>query len=390
MTPKSSPDEIDETPTSPDPADEESSTAPVAEPDVARSGAAKTGLAHKLYTGALSYDFIGRRRLWYLVSAILVVVSVASFGIRGLNLGIEFTGGAEFSVSAEPSDDTISDVRTAVQDLDLPDMGSITVQQVGQNAVRVQTRSLDVDEIPQVQRAIADVAGVDSTDVAYSLIGASWGDQITNRGLIALVVFLALVSVLIWVYFREAKMAVSALVALAHDLVITVGVFALVGFSFTPASLIGMLTILGYSLYDTVVVFDKVRENTTGLRHSRLTYSQAANNAINQVLVRSINTTIIGVLPVAALLVTGVFVLGTGPLKDVGLVLFVGMIAGAYSSIFIATPVLAQLKEREPEMVAQRKRVKRRLEKDAAKVSVTVTTTTAEDPEPTDHPPKKS
>ncbi len=363
--------DLDDIDTDVSPADDDSDDA-AAPTEAAKKP--KHGLTHQLYTGELSYDFIGRRRLWYIISAILILVSGVAYGVRGLNLGIEFTGGAEFSVTAEPSDETISKVRTAVTDLGLPDMASVSVQKVGQNMVRVQTRSLEVDEIPQVQQAIADATDVKNTEVAYSLIGASWGDQITNRGLIALAVFLALVSLLIWVYFRELKMAVAALVALAHDLVITIGVFALVGFSFTPASLIGMLTILGYSLYDTVVVFDKVRENTAGLKHTRLTYSQAANNAVNQVFVRSVNTTIIGILPVAALLFTGVFVLGTGPLKDVGLVLFVGMIAGAYSSIFIATPLLAQMKEREPAMVAQRRRVERRAERDAARVSVTVRT----------------
>ena len=363
--------DLDDIDTDVSPADDDSDDA-AAPTEAAKKP--KHGLTHQLYTGELSYDFIGRRRLWYIISAILILVSGVAYGVRGLNLGIEFTGGAEFSVTAEPSDETISKVRTAVTDLGLPDMASVSVQKVGQNMVRVQTRSLEVDEIPQVQQAIADATDVKNTEVAYSLIGASWGDQITNRGLIALAVFLALVSLLIWVYFRELKMAVAALVALAHDLVITIGVFALVGFSFTPASLIGMLTILGYSLYDTVVVFDKVRENTAGLKHTRLTYSQAANNAVNQVFVRSVNTTIIGILPVAALLFTGVFVLGTGPLKDVGLVLFVGMIAGAYSSIFIATPLLAQMKEQEPAMVAQRRRVERRAERDAARVSVTVRT----------------
>ena len=166
--------------------------------------------------------------------------------------------------------------------------------------------------------------------------------------------------VFIWVYFREFKMSIAAIVALLHDLVITVGVYALVGFSVTPATMIGVLTILGYSLYDTVVVFDKIRENTRELTSGRLTYSVAANNAVNQTLVRSLNTTIIGVLPVAALLFTGWFILGTGPLKDLGLALFVGMIAGAYSSIFIATPLLAQMREADPDMVEHRERLARR------------------------------
>jgi preprotein translocase subunit SecF len=337
----------------------------------------KMSLAHKLYTGALSYDFIGRRRIWFSVAAALIVISIVSFAVRGLNLGIEFRGGAEFTVSTKADEATVNKVREAVVGLGLADMSDIPVQSIGTDTIRVQTRGLDVAETTKVKDAIAGAVGVKSDQVAYSLVGASWGQQITNQGLIALGVFLVLVSLLIWVYFREAKMAVAALVALVHDLVLTIGIFALAGFAFTPASLVGMLTILGYSLYDTVVVFDKVRENTAGLKNTMLTYTQAANNAINQVLVRSVNTTIIGVLPVAALLFTGVFILGTGPLKDVGLVLFVGMLAGAYSSIFIATPLLAQLKEREPAMVAQRHRVQRRADREAARVAVTLTASEA-------------
>src|SRR5699024_1423859 len=198
-------------------------------------------------------------------------------------------------------------------------------------------------------------------EVAYSLIGASWGGQITQMALIALGVFLGLVCLVIAIYFRNWKMSLAAVVALLHDLVVTIGVYGAVGFVVTPATVIGVLTILGYSLYDTVVVFDKVRENTRNLLgQTTSTYAESANLAVNQVLVRSINTTLIGVLPVAALLVTGVFVLGEGPIKDLSLALFVGMIAGAYSSIFIATPLLAQMKSREPDVAKHDKRVARR------------------------------
>ena len=201
--------------------------------------------------------------------------------------------------------------------------------------------------------------------MAYSLIGASWGDQITQRALIALAVFLALVGLVIWVYFRDVKMSAAALIALAHDLVLTIGIYALVGFTVTPATLIGILTILGYSLYDTVVVFDKVRENVRDIKSSTTrTYSEAANLAVNQVLVRSINTTVIGVLPVIALLFAGAVILGEGPLKDLALALFVGMVSGAYSSIFIATPLLAQLREREPDMKKLASRVAARRAKE--------------------------
>jgi preprotein translocase subunit SecF len=331
-------------------------------------------LGHKLYTGEVSYDFVGRRRRWYVISAVLISVSLLSIGIRGFQWGIEFEGGADFQAQTAVTDTTVTDMQDAVTNSGVPDLEDATVTTVGNNQVRVQTRTLDpVNEVPQVRSAIAAEAGVPSNEVAYSLIGASWGGQITDRALIALGVFLLLVTLVIWAYFRNWKMSVAALVALLHDLVLTVGIYALVGFTVTPATVIGVLTILGYSLYDTVVVFDKVRENVRDLTSSaRQTYSEAANLAVNQVLVRSINTTIIGVLPVAALLFAGAFILGEGPLKDLALALFVGMISGAYSSIFIATPLLAQLKEREPEMQKLTKRVLARRAKSEAKVGAAV------------------
>jgi preprotein translocase subunit SecF len=309
-------------------------------------------LTSRLYTGEISYNFIGHRRRWYILSAILLSISILAVLIRGLSFGIEFRGGADFKASTQVTAQTVDQVREAVVATGLPDLDDSIVSTIGDNQVRVQTRTLNpTTEVPVVRAAIAEVAGVPPDDVAYSLIGASWGNQITERGLIALAVFLALVALVIWIYFRDAKMAGAALVALAHDLLLTVGIYALVGFTVTPATLIGLLTILGYSLYDTVVVFDKVRENVRDIRSSTTrTYSEAANLAVNQVLVRSVNTTVIGVLPVAALLFAGAAILGEGPLKDLALALFVGMISGAYSSIFIATPLLAQGKEREPDM----------------------------------------
>ena len=329
---------------------------------------------HKLYTGEVSYDFVGRRRRWYLVSAVLIAVSLLAMGVRGFQWGIEFEGGADFQAQTTVTASTITDMQEAVTNAGVPDLGEASVTTIGSDQVRVQTRTLDpVNEVPKVRSAIATEAGVPSDEVAYSLIGASWGGQITDRALIALGVFLLLVTLVIWAYFRNWKMSIAALVALLHDLVLTVGVYALVGFTVTPATVIGVLTILGYSLYDTVVVFDKVRENVRDLSSSaRQTYSEAANLAVNQVLVRSINTTIIGVLPVAALLFAGAVILGEGPLKDLALALFVGMISGAYSSIFIATPLLAQLKEREPDMQKLTKRVLARRAKSGAKVGAGV------------------
>ncbi|MBA8795147.1 preprotein translocase subunit SecF [Friedmanniella endophytica] len=324
-------------------------------------------LGHQLYAGEVSYDFIGHRRRWYILSGILIAIAIVATLVRGLNFGIEFRGGADFQVPAQITSSSVERMQSALDRSGVPELAA-EVTTVGGNTIRVETRTLDsTTEVPKVRAAIAQDAGTTSDKVAYSLIGASWGSQITERALIALVVFLVLVGLIIWIYFRNATMSFAALVALLHDLIITVGIYALVGFPVTPATVIGVLTILGYSLYDTVVVFDKVRENVRDIRSSTTkTYSEAANLAVNQVLVRSINTTVIGVLPVAALLIAGTVVLGgSGPLQDLSLALFVGMVSGAYSSIFIATPLLAQLKEREPDMVKQRQRVENRRAREA-------------------------
>jgi preprotein translocase subunit SecF len=329
----------------------------------------KPGIAHRLYTGEISYDFVGHRNRWYIISGIILLISVLALGFRGLNYGIEFRGGVEFQAPATVAASTVEDVREAVQKLNIGGNDDITVNTVGTDQVRVQTKTLTSEQVTQVKGAVASAVGVQTDDVTYSLIGASWGQQITTQALIALAVFVVLVMALIWIYFREFKMSVAAIVALGHDLLVTLGVYALVGFTVTPATMIGVLTILGYSLYDTMVVFDRIRENTRDLAHGKVTYSVAANSALNQVLVRSLNTTVIGVLPVAALLFTGWFVLGTGPLKDLGLALFVGMIAGAYSSIFIATPLLAQMREADPDMIEHRERLSRRASRASEKAA---------------------
>lgn len=326
-------------------------------------------IAHRLYVGEIEYDFIGKRKLWYRISAVVLLICALALLIRGLNLGIEFRGGSDFQATTANASTKVDEVRKAVASVDLPDSEDINVTSVGSNTIRVQLRALESSEVGKVKQAIGAELGIAADEVAYSLIGPSWGSQITTQGLLALGVFLVLVMGLIGVYFRDFKMSIAAVVALLHDLAVTVGVFAVLGFSVTPASLIGLLTILGYSLYDTVVVFDKVRENVADLQTSRETYSAAANRAVNQVLVRSINTTIIGVLPVAAILFAGVFVLGTGALKDLGLALFVGMVVGAYSSIFIATPLLAQIKEREPANAEHRAKLERSADKLAAKAA---------------------
>lgn len=320
----------------------------------------RTSIAHRLYTGDISYDFVAKRNRWYLISAAAVLISIVALLFNGLNWGIEFRGGVDFQAPVTVTATTVHDVRAAVDALNIAGQDDINVTTIGSTQVSVQTQPLAPEDVTKVKQAIATVVGATPEDVAYSQIGASWGQQITTQALIALAVFLVLVMALIWIYFREFKMSVAGIVALIHDLVITIGVYALVGFTVTPATMIGILTILGYSLYDTVVVFDKIRENTKDLTNSRFTYSQAANTALNQVLVRSLNTTIIGVLPVAALLFTGWFVLGTGPLKDLGLALFVGMVAGAYSSIFIATPLLTQMRESDADMKEHREHLAKR------------------------------
>jgi preprotein translocase subunit SecF len=311
-------------------------------------------LGAQLYRGDISYDFISRRKVWYSLSAFLLLLSLGSLIFRGLTLGIEFRGGAEFRVKSPTV--TESTVLSTVQDV-IGGGNEIVVQTVGPNTVRAQTETLPSEDIAKVQDALATKFEVSTNSVSTQFIGPSWGKDISKKALRALIFFLVFVVIFLSLYF-EWKMALAAMIALIHDLVITAGLYSLVGFEVTPATVIGFLTILGYSLYDTVVVFDKVRENTSGLAGgSRMTYSQAANLAVNQTLVRSINTSIIALLPIAAILFAGVVLLGAGPLKDLALALFVGVAVGAYSSIFIATPLLAGFKEREPAMQALAKRV---------------------------------
>ncbi|AEW81471.1 protein translocase subunit SecF [Cutibacterium acnes] len=341
----------------------------------------KRSFTHALYTGEISYGFIQRRKVWYTITAVVIIISFIGLLVRGLNLGIEFKGGVQFRAPAHVATSTIDDVRKSVLSSGTPDMDATEVVSLGSDAVQVQTRALNNDETTKVQEAIAKATGTKMSSVTYSKVGSQWGEQITGKAIKALVVFLVLVMLQIWAYFRHWKMSIAALVALLHDLIVTIGIYALVGFTVSPSTVIGVLTILGYSLYDTVVVFDKVRENVQDIDKRDYTFAEGANRAVNQVLVRSINTTIVGVLPVAALLFAGAFVLGSGPLEDLGLALFVGMIVGAYSSIFIATPVFTQLREHEPAMKEHTARVLRRRERAAQKAPrVTAETVAAEGP----------
>ena len=315
-------------------------------------------LGAKLHRGEVSYDFIGHRKLWFGISLALIVVSLVGLFARGLALGIEFKGGVEYQANVKVTGSTVDDFTSVVKATNAKDLGDPVVTTIGSDKVRVQTKPLAQDDIAKVRAAIAKQAGIPIEQVTSQQIGASWGKQIADKAIWALVVFLGLVFLVIWAYFREPKASAAAIIALIHDVTITVGVYALVGFDVTPATVIGVLTILGYSLYDTVVVFDKIRENTRGITgNTRYTYSEATNLAVNQTVVRSINTTVTALLPIASILVVGTVVLGTGPLKDLSLALFVGVAVGAYSSIFIAPALLATFKEREPGMQALNRRI---------------------------------
>ncbi|MGN6332543.1 MAG: protein translocase subunit SecF [Motilibacteraceae bacterium] len=319
-------------------------------------------LGNKLYRGEVSYDFVGKQKRWYAISGVILLLAIGGLLFRGLQLGIEFRGGSEFSVSAPTV--SVAKGEDAVAKAGIT--GEPKVQKIGGDTLRIQTEQLTTQQTQKVQQAIADEFSVPTSQVSSQFIGPSWGADVSSKALKGLIVFLVLVVIYLSITF-EWKMAVSAIVALLHDIVITIGIYALVGFEVTPATVIGLLTILGYSLYDTVVVFDKVRENTAGLQGgSRMTYSDAANLAINQTLVRSINTSVIALLPIGAILFVGAGLLGAGTLKDLSLSLFIGVAAGTYSSIFIATPLLADLKEREPAMQALAARVAARKSSAAA------------------------
>lgn len=301
-----------------------------------------------LYTGKRSIGFVEHRRRWYLISAALIAIALVGLGVMRLNLGMEFTGGSEFRVAAAQDvpgyEDRANEALQAVE----PGQ-SANVTKLGTNTIRVQTEQLDDAKSAQLRESLAQEFGVGVDKVSASFVGPSWGQSLSQQALRALVVFLTLTALLMAIYFRTWKMAAAAMVALVHDMVITVGVYALSGFEVSPATMIGFLTVLGYSLYDTVVVFDKVRENTNeAFAGKRMTYAQAANLAVNQTVVRSINTTVVALLPIFAVLVVGFSTIGPGTLLDLALVLFIGMGVGAYSSIFIATPVLVSMRTREP------------------------------------------
>lgn len=307
----------------------------------------------RAYRGETKIDFIGRRRLWFLISAAVLLTCIASLTIRQLNLGIEFAGGIQLSAPI-PDDGPLGDasdidIVTEVQDAVAP-AGAVDAQvQVATDAdgrtVILQTKEA-AGGAEELQAAVEAAVGAEVEDL--SEIGEKWGGEITNKAIRGLIIFVIVVAILITLWF-EWKMALAAMIALFHDLTITAGIYSLVGFEVTPASVIAILTILGYSLYDTVVVFDRVEEDTNKFAATgRMTYQDAANQAMNEVFMRSLNTSLATILPVGALLFIGAGLLGASTLKDLALALLVGLVIGAYSSIFVATPFLAMLKEREP------------------------------------------
>ena len=314
------------------------------------------GLGGRLYSGEKSFNIVGNAKRWYVLSALFTLLSIGALVFQGLHLGIEFKGGSAYTFTSTTA--TVEQARSSVEKSGIS--SELIVQKVGNSKIRVQTGSLTNAQSDAVESAIVSTFGVSAESIDTQIIGPSWGKEITKKALYGLIAFLIVIMIFLAMAF-EPKMAIAAIIAVVHDVFITVGIYALVGFDVTPATVIGFLTILGYSLYDTVVVFDKVRENTRSITStSKHTYTQATNLAVNQTLVRSINTSVIALIPVGSILFVGAGLLGAGTLKDLSLALFIGMLVGAYSSIFIAPPVLAQLREKEPAMIALAKRVNAR------------------------------
>jgi preprotein translocase subunit SecF len=327
----------------------------------------------RLYRGEISVRIVQRQKMWYAISGVILLISIVALLVRGLNFSVEFKGGSILQFPATSSSAATQGQIASV--VSSAGGGSSTVQHVSglQQQWHVETGVLSNTQLNAVETALEKAFNVPPAHMAVQAVGATWGGQVTSKALEALIIFLVVIVLYLSIAF-EWKMAVSAFVALIHDILIAVGIYALIGFQVSPTTVIGLLTILGYSLYDTVVVFDKVRENTAGLLTTqKSTYTEAANLALNQTLVRSINTSLTALLPVASILFIGGALLGTGTLNDLSLVLFVGMLSGTYSSLCIATPVLADLKEREPRYkeLAAKVRRKQAGSRTAARVQAT-------------------
>jgi preprotein translocase subunit SecF len=322
------------------------------------------GIATRLYKGEAGLNIIGRRRLWFTVAGVAVLIAILSFAFRGFTLGIEFSGGNEFQIPASVGtmEKAESAVAKAIGNVPNPSGEPLRVasaQQVGggEGTYLIRTSELEPEQSAQVKAELVTEFSVPADQISDSRVSGAWGAQVTQRAGLALIIFIALVMLYLVIRF-EWRMAVAAVSSLVLDLLITAGVYSLVGFEVTPSTIIGFLTILGFALYDVVVVFDKVQENTRGITaSSTTTYAESTNLAVNQTLMRSINTGLVALLPVGGLLFIGAGLLGAGTLRDLGLVLFVGMGIAVYSSIFFASPVLATLKGYEPKFQAHTQRV---------------------------------
>ena len=309
-----------------------------------------------LYTGRRSYPIVGKRKRWFAIAGALAIASILIIGVKGLSLGIDFRGGTEISienVSTTQQGPAIAAVQAVVPG-DEPRVAS-----VGSNALRIQTASLTDAQVTEVSSRLADAYGINpANDMTVSSVGPTWGQGVSTRALWGVIVFVLAAAAFMAIYFRAWRMSVAAIVSMLADLLISAGVYALVGWEVTPSTIIGFLTILGFSLYDKMVVFDKVRENADGvLDQSRTTYAERANLAVNQTLVRSINTSVVALLPVGGILFVGALLLGAGTLRDLSLSLFVGIAVGAASSLFLATPLDVALREREPKIAAHTAKV---------------------------------
>ncbi|WP_026546891.1 protein translocase subunit SecF [Paenarthrobacter nicotinovorans] len=314
---------------------------------------------HELYTGKRSYNFVGSKKIWFIIAAVAVALSILiPVAKGGFNLGIEFRGGSEFTVSNVSTTDAALGEK-AVHDV-VP--GAIPrVANVAGNTMRIQTDQLTDDETNRIKDGLTSAYGVTENEVTSNFVGPTWGQDVTRQALIGLVVFVGLAAILMALYFRTWKMSLSALVGMLVTMFTTAGVYALSDFEVTPSAIIGFLTVLSYSLYDTVVVFDKIRENTSDIATStRRTFGEEVNLAVNQTLVRSINTMMVAVLPVAAILFIGAGLLGAGTLRDLSLALFVGILIGTAATIFIAAPLYAWLRQGESELVKQARKVSHR------------------------------
>src|SRR5690242_20019051 len=322
----------------------------------------------RLYRGETRINFIGHRRRWYLASAILIIICILSFVFRGFNYGVEFKGGVTFQFAASNSSLTPDKVGAAFTDNGVAPAEAPQVAGAGNaRQIIVNTGFLPPAQKQTLQAKVTKQLGIPNSSVSSTSIGEQWGHDTTLKALEGLIVFLIVVS--IYIAFRfQWRMAIGAILALFHDLIIAAGVYSLIGFEVTPSTIVGLLTILGFSLYDTVVVYDRIAENTKDLTAgSRMTYGEAANLAVNQTLMRSINTSLIALLPVAGLLFVGAGLLGVGTIKDLALILFVGLASGAYSSLFLAAPIVVDLTERAPEYRALTKRVEAKRASEAKK-----------------------